>query len=324
MRALLIALLIFIVCILFYMCKYKSIENFTEASLYESNELTPLDETVHDLQFDTPFDINATTLDIHKEATFKKDLKLENNMNVRFNEDMVLNSEHSINFQGRDSRMKLSRGDLVDLKKNRSKIKYIKSELEGAVLMDDGDIKAIYSSKTTGDDICSSKLWEIAIGKEVSRQELCEACCKNVKNQADFKVFLTFKDGSNDIHDFLHLDLTNGKLYSFVELKTTANKSYELTATLFRNNMSFDCKLYFLNITNQTLKNQLGSISKLEDLKNGIPTSNIERVISTLETDTQAVEWGTLNKGIHVPTTTHFSNVKGNMVLLEIIPKESQ
>ena len=109
MRALLIALLIFIVCILFYMCKYKSIENFTEASLYESNELTPLDETVHDLQFDTPFDINATTLDIHKEATFKKDLKLENNMNVRFNEDMVLNSEHSINFQGRDSRMKLSR-----------------------------------------------------------------------------------------------------------------------------------------------------------------------------------------------------------------------
>ena len=78
MEVLLIVLLMIILCMLMYMCKYRSVENFTEASisLYESNATTPLEQESHDLHFDKPFNMNATTIDFNKRATFNKDLKL--------------------------------------------------------------------------------------------------------------------------------------------------------------------------------------------------------------------------------------------------------
>ena len=325
MDVLLIILIIIIACIILYMCKYNSVENFTEASLYETNGLTSIDETTQDLHFDKSFEINANTIDFHKQLTFKKDMKLEDNTKVHFNQNAILNSEHSIHFQGRDSRVKLSRDHLLNIKKNRSKIDYIKSELENAVLLEEGDVTGIYSAKTTGNDACTSMLWDIAIGKEVSRQELCAVCCKNVRNTADFKAFLSFENNTVATeHQTIHIDLTNGKLFKLVELNTSPTLSYKVTSTLFKNNTAFDCKLHFILVVGSSERNVIRGINKIEALKNALPPSSIKQTLSTTDEDNVVtVEWGSIDKGIYIPTTTHVDGINANILLLEIIPKES-
>ena len=252
-------------------------------------------------------------------------MKLEDNTKVHFNQNAILNSEHSIHFQGRDSRVKLSRDHLLNIKKNRSKIDYIKSELENAVLLEEGDVTGIYSAKTTGNDACTSMLWDIAIGKEVSRQELCAVCCKNVRNTADFKAFLSFENNTVATeHQTIHIDLTNGKLFKLVELNTSPTLSYKVTSTLFKNNTAFDCKLHFILVVGSSERNVIRGINKIEDLKNALPPSSIKQTLSTTDEDNVVtVEWGSIDNGIYIPTTTHVDGINANILLLEIIPKES-
>ena len=44
---------------------------------------------------------------------------------------------------------------------------------------------------------------------------------------------------------------------SLVELQTVISKTYSLTATLFKNNPSYECELYFILETDQTKLNEL-------------------------------------------------------------------
>ena len=134
MEVILIVLLIVISCIIMYLCKYKSVESFTEepitASLYETNGLTPLNEDDHDLQFDSPFHLKANQIDINGKALFQKDIKFDDTQDISFGKDGVINSEHSIYFQNASYTTedeKLSKTDLMTIKKNKSKIEYIQS-----------------------------------------------------------------------------------------------------------------------------------------------------------------------------------------------------
>uniref|UniRef100_A0A6C0CUQ8 Uncharacterized protein n=1 Tax=viral metagenome TaxID=1070528 RepID=A0A6C0CUQ8_9ZZZZ len=308
-----------------YLCKYKSVESFTEdsiitASLYETNGLTPLNEDDHDLQFDSPFHLKANQIDINGKALFQKDIQFEDSETVDFGKDGVINSEHSIYFQDASYTAeddKLSKNDLMTIKKNKSKIQYIQSELEGVIRMKEGQFQGTHSAKTTGNEECTSKLWDIAIGKQVSKADLCKACCKNVDNKADFKAFLTFKDGNTKIHQLVYVNLfSNRNMCSLVELKTVTSKPYSLTATLFKNNPSYECELYFILETDQTKLNEIRGKVKLDDIKASIDTTKYTRRIMSNQT-----EWGSKSKGMDIATTVHESNVKANLVLLAVVPK---
>jgi len=325
MEVILIVLLIVIICIIMYLCKYKSVESFTEdsiitASLYETNGLTPLNEDDHDLQFDSPFHLKANQIDINGKALFQKDIQFEDSETVDFGKDGVINSEHSIYFQDASYTAeddKLSKNDLMTIKKNKSKIQYIQSELEGVIRMKEGQFQGTHSAKTTGNEECTSKLWDIAIGKQVSKADLCKACCKNVDNKADFKAFLTFKDGNTKIHQLVYVNLfSNRNMCSLVELKTVTSKPYSLTATLFKNNPSYECELYFILETDQTKLNEIRGKVKLDDIKASIDTTKYTRRIMSNQT-----EWGSKSKGMDIATTVHESNVKANLVLLAVVPK---
>jgi hypothetical protein len=325
MEVILIVLLIVIICIIMYLCKYKSVESFTEdsmitASLYETNGLTPLNEDDHDLQFDSPFHLKANQIDINGKALFQKDIKFEDSETVDFGKDGVINSEHSIYFQDASYTAeddKLSKNDLMTIKKNKSKIQYIQSELEGVIRMKEGQFQGTHSAKTTGNEECTSKLWDIAIGKQVSKADLCKACCKNVDNKADFKAFLTFKDGNTKIHQLVYVNLfSNRNMCSLVELKTVTSKTYSLTATLFKNNPSYECELYFILETDQTKLNEIRGKVKLDDIKASIDTTKYTRRIMSNQT-----EWGSKSKGMDIATTVHESSVQANLVLLAVVPK---
>lgn len=326
MEVILIVLLIVILCIIMYLCKYKSVESFTEepitASLYETNGLTPLNEDDHDLQFDSPFHLKANQIDINGKALFQKDIKFDDTQDISFGKDGVINSEHSIYFQhalytAEDE--KLSKTDLMTIKKNKSKIEYIQSELEGVIRMQGGEFQGTHSAKTTGNEACTSKLWDIAIGKPVSKKELCKACCKNVDNKADFKAFLTFQDGNTKIHQLVYVNLySNRNMCSLVELQTVPSKTYSLTATLFKNNPSYECELYFILETDQTKLNEIRGKVKLDDIKASIDTTKYTRRIMSTQT-----EWGAISKETDIATTTHESDVQANMVLLAVVPKSS-
>lgn len=324
MEVILIVLLIVIICIIMYLCKYKSVESFTEdsiitASLYETNGLKPLNEDDHDLQFDSPFHLKANQIDINGKALFQKDIQFEDSETVDFGKDGVINSEHSIYFQDASYTAeddKLSKNDLMTIKKNKSKIQYIQSELEGVIRMKEGQFQGTHSAKTTGNEECTSKLWDIAIGKQVSKADLCKACCKNVDNKADFKAFLTFKDGNTKIHQLVYVNLfSNRNMCSLVELKTVTSKPYSLTATLFKNNPSYECELYFILETDQTKLNEIRGKVKLDDIKASIDTTKYIRRIMSNQT-----EWGSKSKGMDIATTVHESNVKANLVLLAVVP----
>jgi hypothetical protein len=324
MEVILIVLLIVIICIIMYLCKYKSVESFTEdsiitASLYETNGLTPLNEDDHDLQFDSPFHLKANQIDINGKALFQKDIQFEDSETVDFGKDGVINSEHSIYFQDASYTAeddKLTKNDLMTIKKNKSKIQYIQSELEGVIRMKEGQFQGTHSAKTTGNEECTSKLWDIAIGKQVSKADLCKACCKNVDNKADFKAFLTFKDGNTKIHQLVYVNLfSNRNMCSLVELKTVTSKPYSLTATLFKNNPSYECELYFILETDQTKLNEIRGKVKLDDIKASIDTTKYKRRIMSNQT-----EWGSKSKGMDIATTVHESNVKANLVLLAVVP----
>lgn len=328
MEVILIVLLIVILCIIMYLCKYKSVESFTEdsiitASLYETNGLTSLDEDDHDLQFDSPFHIRANKVDISGKALFQKDIKFEDTQDINFGKDGVINSEHSIYFQDASYTAedeKLSRTDLMTIKKSKSKINYIKSELEGVIRMQEGEFQGTHSAKTTGNEECTSKLWDIAIGKQVSKKDLCKACCKNVDNKADFKAFLTFQNGNTKIHQLVYVNLfSNRNMCSLVELKTDSAQTYSLTATLFKNNPSYECELYFIDEPNAATLNEIRGKVKLEDIK----AATAGKYTKTISSAAQDIEWGAVSKGTDIATTIHESNVKANMVLLAVVPKSS-
>lgn len=326
MEVILIVLLIVISCIIMYLCKYKSVESFTEepitGSLYETNGLTPLNEDDHDLQFDSPFHLKANQIDINGKALFQKDIKFDDTQDISFGKDGVINSEHSIYFQHASYTAedeKLSKTDLMTIKKNKSKIEYIQSELEGVIRMQKGEFQGTHSAKTTGNEECTSKLWDIAIGKPVSKTDLCKACCKNVDNKADFKAFLTFQDGNAKIHQLVYVNLySNRNMCSLVELQTDPSKIYSLTATLFKNNPSYECELYFILETDQTKLNEIRGKVKLDDIKASIDTTKYKRRIMSTQT-----EWGAISKGTDIATTTHEYDVQANMVLLAVVPKSS-
>jgi flagellin-like hook-associated protein FlgL len=311
-----------------YLCKYKSVESFTEdsfvaASLYETNGLTSLNEEEHDLQFDSPFHLIANKVDISGKSLFQKDIKFEDTQDINFGKDGVINSEHSIYFQDNSYSAedeKLSKADLMTIKKNKSKIDYIKTEGEGVIRMKEGDFQGTHSAKTTGNEACTSKLWDIAIGKPVSKKDLCKACCKNVDNKADFKAFLTFQNGNTKIHQLVYVNLfSNRNMCSLVELKTVASKPYSLTATLFKNNPSYECELYFILETDQTKLNEIRGKVELDDIK----AATVGKYIKTIFSTDQDIEWGAISKGIDIATTIHESDVQANMVLLAVVPKSS-
>jgi hypothetical protein len=182
--------------------------------------------------------------------------------------------------------------------------------------MKEGQFQGTHSAKTTGNEECTSKLWDIAIGKQVSKADVCKACCKNVDNKADFKAFLTFKDGNTKIHQLVYVNLfSNRNMCSLVELKTVTSKPYSLTATLFKNNPSYECELYFILETDQTKLNEIRGKVKLDDIKASIDTTKYTRRIMSNQT-----EWGSKSKGMDIATTVHESNVKANLVLLAVVP----
>lgn len=328
MEVILIVLLIVILCIMMYLCKYKSVESFTDdsivtASLYETNGLTSLNEEEHDLQFDSPFHLRANKVDISGKALFQKDIKFEDTQDINFGKDGVINSEHSIYFQYNSYSAedeKLSKADLMTIKKNKSKIDYIEREGGGVTRMKDGEFQGTHSAKTTGNEACTSKLWDIAIGKPVSKKDLCKACCKNVDNKADFKAFLTFQNGNTKIHQLVYVNLfSNRNMCSLVELKTVASNNYSLTATLFKNNPSYECELYFILETDQTKLNEIRGKVELVDIKAATVGKYNKKIFST----DQDIEWGAISKGTDIATTIHESDVQANMVLLAVVPKSS-
>ena len=191
--------------------------------------------------------------------------------------------------------------------------------MEGVIRMQKGEFQGTHSAKTTGNEACTSKLWDIAIGKPVSKSDLCKACCKNVDNKADFKAFLTFQDGNTKIHQLVYVNLySNRNMCSLVELQTVPSKPYSLTATLFKNNPSYECELYFILETDQTKLNEIRGKVKLDDIKASIDTTKYTRRIMSTQT-----EWGAISKGTDIATTTHEYDVQANMVLLAVVPKSS-
>lgn len=334
MNVLVFSLIVSLIVLVSYMFSYKSLETFVEPaliSLRESSGVEKQERVVKnhpELQFNKAFNLKANSFLFEKPVDFNKDVKFEGNNKIVFNKNVVMNSEQSLFFEDGDTNNKLSRGDLLNIKKNKSKIEYMKSELENTLLMKEGEVQFKYPWKTTGDKDCTSKLWDIAIGKEVSKEDLCVACCRNVNNDANFKALITFKNGSSSRNEYIALDITNDKTHYLMELNTNPSVSYQITLTLFKNNKSFVSHLYFILVNNET-KNRLRSLNKASEMLEMLPSSSITKHVTdtTPEKDygnaTEVVEWGAMDNGIYIPTSSHLSSVRANFVLMNIVTKPS-
>ena len=331
MKLLLYSLIVTLIVLASYLFSYKSVETFLETAVVSLKESSGIEEDTvvpnqHELQFNKAFRLKANSFLFNNPVEFKKDIKFQGNNKVVFNKNAVMNSEQSLFFEDGDTNNKLSRGDLLNIKKNKSKIEYMKSELENTVLMKEGEVQFKYPWKTTGDKDCSGKLWDIAIGKEVSKEELCVACCRNVNNDANFKALITFKRGSSSVSEYMALDITNDKRHLLLELNTNEATSYDIILTLFKNNNSFVSNLYFILVNNET-KNLLRSLNEAKEILEALPPSNITKHVTDSEPENdsenaaEVVEWGKMDNGIHIPTTSHFSSVRSNFVLMEIALK---
>lgn len=302
-----------------YLCNYRSVEEFIEPvqiNLRESNKLPPKEHN-HTLYMNKPFHINAKSVEFD-EIDVDRPLKLETDM-IKMNDNIIINSEQSLYFKdNKDELSRLSKDNLLDLKKNASKIKYLDTQLCDVISMENGDVKGCHSSKTTANDECTSKLWELAIGKNVTKQALCAACCKNVKKSSIFKAFISL---NMTIHEEAYVNLMNNKTYDLIELSSSPNTTYNATISFYRNNTSLDAKLTLLNIPAEA-HNRIRTTSSLDELKTFISTTNsIVKSFESKKTDPSGtlIVWGHFRDGMHIPTTIHVDSITTNFALLEVL-----
>jgi hypothetical protein len=304
-----------------YLINYKSIEGFV--SLRESHGLDAYDKNEYDLILNKPFTVKSKNIDLNNSVDIRKPLKFEDNESIAFKDNIIMHSSQSLYFNdNKDANNRLSHDDLLSIKKNTSKIKYLKGKSEAVLDVNMGNVDYKFpGNKASGNNECTSKLWDIATGNDVDKLDFCRSCCKDVQNNAVFKSFISL---DHTIHKMIQLDLTHGINYTLLSFENTNTNNFnDLTISFFRNNMSFDCKLQLINVSSTQVKNDLQSKTKLEDVTELVKESYIVKSFSSSsssQTDT-LVEWGAFENNVYISTTEHMNSVAFNFVLLSVESK---
>jgi hypothetical protein len=124
------------------------------------------------LEFVSPINIYSNEMLLNGDHnSFWSESVFDNN-NTIFNDDVILNSESKIVIGDHV----LSRHDVAPIKKAVAKLKFINQKTSDITSFKDGK-KTEFSSEKTGNNQCSAALWKILMNENISKTDMCTACC---------------------------------------------------------------------------------------------------------------------------------------------------
>lgn len=262
---------------------------------------------------------------LHK-TNFEGTAHFEDSRSIRFNKAPILVDESHVYFE--NPNVNINHADTENIKLTRAKIEYLKQSQDVGNL-EDGKLTHLFSSRLSGTNACTSKIWDILVGKDVSPADLCESCCTVRKEQniqvilnKDKRLSLTMKINP------ISLSQIQFKVFTPSNLIGRGNGSYTINSLIaYRSNQNMKCRMIFTTnplyqIQNQNYRpSQNDTViypSNMEDLINEDTSSNKNEKWGQ---NIRYIEWGSFNYNFPLETYTR-TTFNVSKILFQVIPDE--
>lgn len=312
--------LLFLVVLGAYLIRFHT---QTRVEMFEDNQ-----EQQPGYRFNTPVSFeNKNKLRFDNEVTFEGNAHVDSNRSIRFNKAPVFEETSVIHFE--KPSVDITHQDAETIKITRGKIDYLKKSLDVGNL-EGGKFKNLFSSRLSGTNACTSKIWKILTGHDLSVSELCESCC-SVRKEQKIEIILN-KD--ERLHLVMKINPISSsqvqfKVFTPSQLVGLGNAAYTIyNIVSFRSTQELKCRLILtqnslFQIQNQNYRPVRGDIviypTTMQEL---IQTDTAENADEKWGSDRRFIDWGSFNYTFPLETYTNITLNNVFKLVLQVLPEE--
>jgi hypothetical protein len=274
---------------------------------------------------------NTNHIRFQNETAFHGPVHVKAKQNIQMGRAPLFMNDASLYFGDPD--VVLNKRELHKLKIARSKMDYLLKSQDVANLKE-GKLTHLFSSRLSGTNACTSKIWDILVGKDVSPADLCESCCLTRAEQhiilvlnMDERLSISMQPNPISVSQVQFKVLVPSTVLQY-NTNTNTNTPNLENIIAYRSSDKILCRLIVTSSELKEIQNQNYRPNR-DDIV-FYPLTMKEMVENTKENvnakyghDRRYIEWGDFQSIFALETFNgDLKNVKLNNLLLQVLPDD--
>lgn len=276
-------------------------------------------------RFHTPVSFeNDNKLRFDNEVTFQGNAHIDTDTSIILNKAPVFKENGVIHFENPDVNISLE--DAKNIKIARAKLEHLR-ESQDVGNLEDGKFTHVFSSKLSGTNACTSRIWDVLVGKDISASQLCKSCCSLRKEQQidiilneDERLHFTIQTNPISVSQVQY------KVFVPSQLIGLGDASYTIdNMVCFRSTQNIKCRMILTNNALNQIQNQnyrptssdviIYPTTMREEIEQYASSDKVEKWGSNI----QYIEWGSFQYMFPLETVTYRRLIVSKIVV-QILP----